>query len=199
MIKKIIASVALMSCAGIGIAQADDSNFVGASYGKTWSDVEHNNTAKQNLANYEIENVFNKDNNWGVRAGRYIGNTRFYINYDQTSGYSNGTKLRQQNIIGSADYIYPVAANTRLFAGASAGINRLSNGTSGYENDDSYGFTYGAQAGVIQSLDKNFEVEAGAKYFKNNNSVDYRNSEGKEGTAKLTANKEIYVAVNYKF
>lgn len=107
--------------------------------------------------------------------------------------------MRQQNLIGSADYLYPVAANTRVFAGVSAGVNRLSNGTSEYDNDDSYGFTYGAQAGVIQTLSSNWEVEAGAKYLRNNNSVDYRDADGKQGTAKLEANKEVYVAANYRF
>lgn len=196
--KKIIIS-GLLLASSIGVAHADDANFVGASYGKTWSDVTHNSTARENLDNYEIDNAFSKDNTWGVRAGRYIGDTRIYINYDQTSGSSNGTKLRQQNLIGSADYLYPVAANTRVFAGVSAGVNRLSNGTSGYENDDSYGFTYGAQAGVIQTLSSNWEVEAGAKYLRNNNSVDYKDADGKEGTAKLEANKEVYVAANYRF
>lgn len=196
---KKIAITSLLLLSTIGVAHADGTDFVGATYGKTWSDVEHNRTARENLDNYEIDNAFSKDNTWGVRAGRDLGDRRFYATYEQTSGESNGTKLRQQNIIGSADYIYPVAPNTRLFAGVSAGVNRLSNGTSGYENDDSYGFTYGAQAGVLQTLSKNWEVEAGAKYMRNNNSVDYRDADGKEGTAKLTANKQVYVAMNYHF
>lgn len=195
--RKLVISCALL-VSSIGIAHAD-TTFVGASYGKNWSNLEHNSTARDNLDDYKINNTFAKENTWGVRAGRDMVDRRFYATFDQTDGQSNGTKLKQQNLLGSADYLYPVAENTRVFAGLSAGVNRLVNETAGYSNDHSYGFTYGAQAGVLQTLSKNWELEGGAKYLKNNNSVDYRDADGKQGTAKLTANKQVYIAMNYHF
>jgi hypothetical protein len=200
--KKIILATAITSICSIGfIGTANaDSTFVGATAGKTWSRVTDNNAAKDNLDHSDFKNAFNQDNTWGARVGRDLGDRRFYVKYDYTSGAAHHNKLVQQNLVGSADYLYLVNdSGTRLFAGVSAGVNKLENNTAGYGGDSSYGFTYGAQVGVLQSIGSNFEVEGGFKYMLNNNNVDFRENGVKVGTADLKNNKQLYLGLNYHF
>ncbi len=200
--KKIILATAIMSVSSIGLVStaSADSTFVGGTAGKTWSRVTSNDAAKQNLEYSDFNNIFNQDNTWGVRAGKDLGDRRYYASYDYTSGGAHQNTLVQHNLVGSADYIYPLNDNgTRLFAGLSAGVNRLDNTSSGFSNDRSYGFTYGGQAGVLQSIGSNFEVEGGLKYMLNNNNVDFRQSGEKVGTADLKNNKQVYLGLNYHF
>lgn len=200
--KLVLAStiMAISSIGSIGIANAKDSTFVGGTVGETWSRVTSSQAAKDNLDYADFNNVFNQDATWGIRAGKDLGDKRFYATYDYTSGAAHHNKLTQENLIGSADYIYPVNdLGTRLFAGVSAGINSLNNTTSGYTSNRSYGFTYGGQVGVLQTVVENFEVEGGLKYMLNNNNVDFREDGDKVGTATLKNNKTMYLGLNYHF
>lgn len=200
--KKIIFATAILSMSSIGFIGAAnaDSTFVGATAGKTWSRVTSSDAAKQNLEYSDFNNAFNQDNTWGAKVGRDMGDKRVYLNYDYTSGAAHHNKLVQQNLVGSADYLYLLNDHgTRLFAGVSVGVNKLENTTAGLGGDSSYGFTYGGQAGVLQSIGENFEVEGGLKYMLNNNNVDFRDNGEKIGTADLKNNKQIYLGLNYHF
>lgn len=195
---------AISSIGSIGIASAKDisteSTFVGGTVGQTWSRVTSSQAAKDNLDYADFDNVFNREATWGVRAGKDFGDRRFYATYDYTSGAAHHNKLTQENLIGSADYIYPVNdLGTRVFAGVSAGVNSLNNTTAGYTSNRSYGFTYGGQVGVLQTVADNFEVEGGLKYMLNNNNVDFREDGDKVGTATLKNNKTMYIGLNYHF
>lgn len=194
---------AISSIGTIGIASAKDSTestFVGGTVGQTWSRVTSSQAAKDNLDYADFDNVFNREATWGVRAGKDFGDRRFYATYDYTSGAAHHNKLTQENLIGSADYIYPVNdLGTRVFAGVSAGVNSLNNTTAGYTSNRSYGFTYGGQVGVLQTVADNFEVEGGLKYMLNNNNVDFREDGDKVGTATLKNNKTMYIGLNYHF
>jgi hypothetical protein len=191
---------AISSIGSISVANAAETTFVGGTVGKTWSRVTSSQAAKDNLEYADFNNVFNQDDTWGVRAGKDFGDRRYYATYDYTSGAAHHNKLVQENLIGSADYIIPLNDyGTRAFAGVSAGVNSLKNNTSGYTSNRSYGFTYGAQAGLLQTFAENFEVEGGVKYMLNNNNVDFREDGDKVGTATLKNNKELYVGLNYHF
>lgn len=195
--KKTIIALALVG-SSIGVAQAD--TFVGGSYGLNWSGLERNGAAHENLSDQEFNNVFNRENTWGLRIGKRYETYRVYGVYDYSTGNSKGNKLNQQNLIGSVDYLYPINdKGTTLFGGGSAGVNRLSNRTANYANDDSYAFAYGFQAGVLQEIDKNFELEGGYRYLRTENSIDYRENGVKQGTADLKYTQQAYVAVNYHF
>lgn len=194
---------AISSIGSIGMASAKESTestFVGVTVGQTWSRVTSSQAAKDNLDYADFDNVFNREATWGVRAGKDFGDRRFYATYDYTSGAAHHNKLTQENLIGSADYIYPVNdLGTRVFAGVSAGVNSLQNTTSGYTSNRSYGLTYGGQVGVLQTVADNFEVEGGLKYMLNNNNVDFREDGDKVGTATLKNNKTMYLGLNYHF
>lgn len=193
------AIMSISSIGYIGLANAD-STFVGASAGKTWSRVTSSQTAKDNFEYSDFNNIFNKDNTWGVRAGKDLGDRRFYGSYDYTSGAAHHNKLIQENLVGSADYLYLLNDyGTRAFAGVSAGINKLETNTGGLSTDRSYGLTYGGQVGLLQNVGENFEVEGGLKYMLNNNKVDFKDDSEKVGSATLKNNKQVYVALNYHF
>lgn len=201
--KKLVLAATIMavsSMGSIGVANASESTFVGGTVGQTWSRVTSSQAAKDNLDYADFDNVFNQDTTWGIRAGKDLGDKRFYATYDYTSGAAHHNKLTQENLIGSADYIYPVNdLGTRVFAGVSAGVNSLNNTTAGYTSNRSYGFTYGGQVGVLQTVADNFEVEGGLKYMLNNNNVDFREDGDKVGTATLKNNKTMYLGLNYHF
>jgi hypothetical protein len=201
--KKLVLAATIMtisSMGSIGVASATESTFVGGTVGQTWSRVTSSQAAKDNLDYADFNNVFNQDTTWGIRAGKDLGDKRFYATYDYTSGAAHHNKLTQENLIGSADYIYPVNdMGTRVFAGLSAGVNSLNNTTAGYTSNRSYGFTYGGQVGVLQTVAENFEVEGGLKYMLNNNNVDFRGDGDKVGTATLKNNKTMYLGLNYHF
>lgn len=201
--KKLVLAATIMtisSMGSIGVASATESTFVGGTVGQTWSRVTSSQAAKDNLDYADFNNVFNQDTTWGIRAGKDLGDKRFYATYDYTSGAAHHNKLTQENLIGSADYIYPVNdMGTRVFAGLSAGVNSLNNTTAGYTSNRSYGFTYGGQVGVLQTVAENFEVEGGLKYMLNNNNVDFREDGDKVGTATLKNNKTMYLGLNYHF
>jgi hypothetical protein len=201
--KKLVLAATIMtisSMGSIGVASATESTFVGGTVGQTWSRVTSSQAAKDNLDYADFNNVFNQDTTWGIRAGKDLGDKRFYATYDYTSGAAHHNKLTQENLIGSADYIYPVNdMGTRVFAGLSAGVNSLNNTTAGYTSNRSYGFTYGGQVGVLQTVAENFEVEGGLKYMINNNNVDFREDGDKVGTATLKNNKTMYLGLNYHF
>ncbi|MDE1167170.1 MAG: hypothetical protein PW845_17775 [Pseudomonas sp.] len=182
------------------LAQANDTNFIGLTYGQTSDKISKTGALNRNLERPNADGVIGKDSTWGLRAGRQGQEARYYATYDNVSGSHNGIKLRQENLLGSYDRLFPVASATQLFAGASAGLTKLSQESSGYSRDTNVGYAIGAQAGVLQQVSSNVSLELGYRYLRTNASTEMAPHGGvKQGSMNLTSSAQTYLSANYAF
>lgn len=182
-------------------AQAAD-NFAGLTWGKSTVNMDRSSSLKQNMpGTNRFDDTIKNSGTWGIRAGQMTDEARYYATYENVSDdYGSSLKLRQQNLIGSYDMFLPVGDTTRLFGGASAGLTKLENESSGYSRDSDIGYLVGLQAGVLQDVGNNTSIEAGYRYLRSN--ADTEVSErgvGKVGSIDLHSTKQAYLGVNYKF
>jgi hypothetical protein len=182
-------------------AQAAD-NFAGLTWGKSTVNIDRSSTLKQNMdGKNRFDDVINNSGTWGVRAGQMADDNRYYLTYENVSDdYGNGLKLRQQNLIGSYDMLVPLGDTTHLFGGASAGLTKLENESSGYSRDTDLGYLIGVQAGILQKLGNNASVEAGYRYLRSNAGTEVaERGVGKVGSIDVHSSKQAYLGVNYHF
>ncbi|HAB63364.1 MAG TPA: hypothetical protein DCE49_03990 [Pseudomonas sp.] len=182
-------------------AQAAD-NFAGLTWGKSTVNIDRSSTLKQNMPGANrFDDTIKNSGTWGIRAGRMTDEARYYATYENVSDdYGSSLKLRQQNLFGSYDMFLPVSDTTRLFGGASAGLTKLENESSGYRRDSDIGYLVGLQAGVLQDVGKNTSIEAGYRYLRSNAGTEVaERGVGKVGSIDLHSSKQAYLGVNYKF
>ncbi len=182
-------------------AQAAD-NFAGLTWGKSTVNIDRSSTLKQNMPGANrFDDTIKNSGTWGIRAGQMTDEARYYATYENVSDdYGSSLKLRQQNLIGSYDMFLPVGDTTRLFGGASAGLTKLENESSGYRRDSDIGYLVGLQAGVLQDVGKNTSIEAGYRYLRSNAGTEVaERGVGKVGSIDLHSSKQAYLGVNYKF
>lgn len=181
------------------LAQAADSNFIGLSYGKTSDNISKSSALNTNLGRPDADAVIAREGTWGIRAGQQNDVGRYYATYDYTSGSKDGIKLRQQNLLGSYDMFLPVAQQTKLFGGVSAGITRLTQKSAGYSRDSDTGYAVGFQGGVLQQVAQNTQVELGYRYLRSNASTEMSSNGNKQGSLSLDSAGQLYVSANYAF
>ena len=182
-------------------AQAAD-NFAGLTWGKSTVNIDRSSTLKQNMPGANrFDDTIKNSGTWGIRAGQMTDEARYYATYENVSDdYGSSLKLRQQNLLGSYDMFLPVGDTTRLFGGASAGLTKLENESSGYRRDSDIGYLVGLQAGVLQDVGKNTSIEAGYRYLRSNAGTEVaERGVGKVGSIDLHSSKQAYLGVNYKF
>jgi opacity protein-like surface antigen len=180
-------------------AQAND-NFASLTLGQTSDKVKKSNSLNNNLNDPNADGVIGKDTTWGVRAGQQSADGRYYATYDYVSGSHNGIKLRQENLLGSYDLFLPVGDTTKLFGGASGGLTKLTQESSGFSRDSNIGYAFGGQLGVLQQVSNNASVELGYRYLRSNASVEMSTRGGsKQGSMDLTSSAQTYLAANYAF
>ncbi|MGE6528479.1 outer membrane protein [Pseudomonas sp. NPDC077382] len=182
-------------------AQAAD-NFAGLTWGKSTVNIDRSSTLKQNMPGANrFDDTIKNSGTWGLRAGQMTDEARYYATYENVSDdYGSSLKLRQQNLIGSYDLFLPVGDTTRLFGGASAGLTKLENESSGYRRDSDIGYLVGLQAGVLQEVGNNTSIEAGYRYLRSNAGTEVaERGVGKVGSIDLHSSKQAYLGVNYKF
>ena len=182
-------------------AQAAD-NFAGLTWGKSTVNIDRSSTLKQNMPGANrFDDTIKNSGTWGIRAGQTTDEARYYATYENVSDdYGSSLKLRQQNLFGSYDMFLPVGDTTRLFGGASAGLTKLENESSGYRRDSDIGYLVGLQAGVLQDVGKNTSIEAGYRYLRSNAGTEVaERGVGKVGSIDLHSSKQAYLGVNYKF
>jgi len=182
-------------------AQAAD-NFAGLTWGKSTVNIDRSSTLKQNMPGANrFDDTIKNSGTWGIRAGQMTDEARYYATYENVSDdYGSSLKLRQQNLFGSYDMFLPVGDTTRLFGGASAGVTKLENESSGYRRDSDIGYLVGLQAGVLQDVGKNTSIEAGYRYLRSNAGTEVaERGVGKVGSIDLHSSKQAYLGVNYKF
>ena len=182
-------------------AQAAD-NFAGLTWGKSTVNIDRSSTLKQNMPGANrFDDTIKNSGTWGIRAGQMTDEARYYATYENVSDdYGSSLKLRQQNLIGSYDLFLPVGDTTRLFGGASAGLTKLENESSGYRRDSDIGYLVGLQAGVLQDVGHNTSIEAGYRYLRSNAGTEVaERGVGKVGSIDLHSTKQADLGVNYKF
>ncbi|AZZ43768.1 hypothetical protein C1896_01825 [Pseudomonadaceae bacterium SI-3] len=182
-------------------AQAAD-NFAGLTWGKSTVNIDRSSPLKQNMPGANrFDDTVKNSGTWGIRAGQMTDEARYYATYENVSDdYGSSLKLRQQNLFGSYDMFLPVGDTTRLFGGASAGLTKLENESSGYRRDSDIGYLVGLQAGVLQDVGKNTSIEAGYRYLRSNAGTEVaERGVGKVGSIDLHSSKQAYLGVNYKF
>lgn len=182
------------------LAQAADGNFASLTYGQTSDKVKKSGLLSSNLDHTNTDGIISKDGTYGVRLGQYNDQGRYYLTYDNVSNDHSGLKLRQENLLGSYDLFYPVGSSTKLFGGASAGITKLSQESSGYSRDTDIGYAVGLQAGVLQQVTDNTSVELGYRYLRTNAATELAEHGGdKLGTLRLSSSAQTYLSANYAF
>lgn len=182
-------------------AQAAE-NFAGLTWGKSTVNMDRSSSLKQNMpGTNRFDDTIKNSGTWGIRAGQMTDEARYYATYENVSDdYGSSLKLRQQNLIGSYDMFLPVGDTTRLFGGASAGLTKLENESSGYSRDSDIGYLVGLQAGVLQDVGNNASIEAGYRYLRSNAGTEVsERGVGKVGSIDLHSTKQAYLGVNYKF
>lgn len=182
-------------------AQAAD-NFAGLTWGKSTVNMDRSSSLKQNMpGTNRFDDTIKNSGTWGIRAGQMTDEARYYATYENVSDdYGSSLKLRQQNLIGSYDMFLPIGETTRLFGGASAGLTKLENESSGYSRDSDIGYLVGLQAGVLQDVGNNTSIEAGYRYLRSNAGTEVsERGVGKVGSIDLHSTKQAYLGVNYKF
>jgi opacity protein-like surface antigen len=180
-------------------AQADDT-FASLTFGQTSDKVKKSSALNNNLTRPNADGVIGKDSTWGVRLGQQNTQGRYYATYDNVSGSHNGIKLRQENLLGSYDLFVPMGDTTKLFGGATGGLTKLTQESSGFSRDTNIGYAIGAQAGVLQQVSKNASVELGYRYLQSNASTEVSKHGGsKQGSLGLTSSAQTYLAANYAF
>ena len=182
-------------------AQAAE-NFAGLTWGKSTVNMDRSSSLKLNMpGTNRFDDTIKNSGTWGIRAGQMTDEARYYATYENVSDdYGSSLKLRQQNLIGSYDMFLPVGDTTRLFGGASAGLTKLENESSGYSRDSDIGYLVGLQAGVLQDVGNNASIEAGYRYLRSNAGTEVsERGVGKVGSIDLHSTKQAYLGVNYKF
>lgn len=182
-------------------AQAAD-NFAGLTWGKSTVNIDRSSTLKQTMpGKNRFDDTIKNSGTWGVRAGQMTDEARYYATYENVSDdYGSSLKLRQQNLIGSYDMFLPIGDTTRLFGGASAGLTKLENESSGYSRDSDIGYLVGLQAGVLQQVGSNTSLEAGYRYLRSNAGTEVsERGVGKIGSIDVHSSKQAYLGVNYHF
>lgn len=181
-------------------AQAADTTFAGVTYGQTSDKIKKSGLLSSNTDHLNTDGIIHKDGTYGIRVGQMNDQGRYYLTYDNVSNDHSGLKMRQENLLGSYDVFYPLGNTTKLFGGASAGLTKVSQESSGYSRDTDTGYAVGLQAGVLQQVSDQASVELGYRYLRSNASTELAEHGGpKVGTLRLDSSAQTYLALNYAF
>lgn len=192
--------VAMAVCAASLTAHAADDTFASLTYGQTSDKVRKSGLLQRNTGHLNTDGIIGKDGTWGVRLGKINDDARYYMTYDNVSGDHSGIKLRQENLLGSYDRFLPVGDTTKLFGGASLGLTKLTQESTGYSRDTDLGYAVGLQAGVLQQVTDNASLELGYRYLRSNASTELaEHGAPKAGALRLTSSAQTYLSANYTF
>ncbi len=201
-IRKLVPAVAACALASGG-AVAQETQFIGATLGKSSADFSESSRAKSEMSDVRFNRIIDNSTSWGVRVGNDQTTARYYLSYGQVSdNYRSAAKIRSQTLAASYDLMLPVAQGTRLFAGATAGATRLAQITRGFSNDRDWGVHAGLQAGILQALADNLELEGGyryARHYRSGVSFKDRDADTRTGGARLKSTDELYLGLNWRF
>ncbi|MCJ8169532.1 hypothetical protein [Atopomonas sediminilitoris] len=189
------------SLAFTSLASVANDTFVGLTWGQTDNNIQKSSALNKNLDNPNLDKVIDGTGTWGVRVGQQNNQRRYYATYENISDSDNGAKLRQQNLLGSYDVLVPLGQNaTYLYGGATLGLIKLEQESSGASRDSDIGYAAGLQAGILQKVDQHFSMEAGYRYLRSNASTEISAHGGsKLGSLDLHSSSQAFIGVNYQF
>jgi len=181
-------------------ALAQDS-FVGLTWGETSNNVDRSSALKGSPETRRLDDTINNSGTWGVRGGMQDDTGRMYVTYEYVSDtYSNRYKMRQQNLLGSYDLFLPVADNTNLFGGVTAGLVKLEQDSPGFHRDSDLGVAGGLQAGILHRLSPNASLEAGYRYLRTTADANLNaRDRSVGGSFDLKSSDQAYLGLNYHF
>jgi opacity protein-like surface antigen len=200
--KNITGKLALATALSVAALSANAAdNFIGLTWGQTDNNVQKSSALNQNLDNPKLDKVINGSGTWGIRAGQINDSGRYYMTYENVSDKDQGYKHRQQNLLGSYDAFVPLGDNgTKLYGGATLGLVKLEQESSGFKRDSDIGYAAGLQAGILQELNQNTSIEAGYRYLRTNASTEMApHGGGKVGSLDLHSSSQVFVGASYKF
>ncbi|MCK9564124.1 MAG: porin family protein [Bacteroidales bacterium] len=200
--RKIVPVIAACLLAS-GTVAAQETQFIGATFGKASANLDESGRAKVWMPGVNFDRILDDSSSWGLRVGNDQTVARYYLSYDYVSdSYRSAAKVRQQTLSASYDLMLPVAQDTRLFAGATAGVTYLGQDTRGYRDDNDWGLHAGLQAGVLHGLSDNLELEGGyryARHFDSDVTFKPRGATSRVGDARLKSSDQLYVGLNWRF
>lgn len=174
--------------------------FVGLTWGETSNNMDRSGSLQRNPLSNSMDSTIKNDSTWGLRGGVQDDTGRMYVTYEYVSDTGRGYKLRQQNLLGSYDLFLPIADNTRLFGGVSAGLVKLTQDSPGYRRDSDIGVAGGLQAGILHQFDAPVSLEAGYRYMRTTADVSVNSNNGAvRGSADLKSSEQLYLGLNYHF
>lgn len=180
-------------------ALAQDS-FVGLTWGETSSNMDRSKSLKNDPQARTLDSTINNSGTWGVHGGVQDDTGRMYMTYEYTTDSAKGYKLRQQNLLGSYDLFYPIADNTRLFGGVTAGLVKLEQNSRGFHRDSDLGLAGGLQAGILHQFDAPVSLEAGYRYLRTTADANLIERDGSVGGSfDLKSSERLYLGLNYHF
>ena len=194
--KKLLLAITVM---GASTAAMANDTFASFTLGQTSDKIKKSRAMNDNF-NHPSAVAIDKSTTFGVRLGQQNSQGRYYATYDNVSGRSHdGLNLRQENLLGSYDVFYPMGGNTKLFGGATAGLAKLSQETTGYSRDTNIGYAIGGQMGILQQVSRNTSLELGYRYLRSNASTELSRGGSKKGSVDLTSSAQTHLAANYAF
>ena len=150
--KKIVLAAMLAT----GLMAAGNEDYFGISAGQ----VSSNFTIKANTGFVVVGDTNSKDTAYNFTLGHYYGdNGRISATYTYINKES-GIDTSDAITVGY-DFMLPLAEQLSIYAGPSVGSTRLKSDS----GTNLSGLHYGAQAGGIVKVAKNFEIEAGYRYL----------------------------------
>jgi len=192
--------IAITMLGASSLVQAADTTFAGLTYGQTSDKIKKSGLLSSNTDHLNTDGIISKDGTWGARIGQQNDQGRYYLTYDNVSNNHSGLKMRQENLLGSYDVFYPLGSSTKAFGGASLGVTKLSQESSGYSRDTDTGYAYGLQAGVLQQVSSNASVELGYRYLRSNATTELSEHDGdKLGALRLKSSAQTSLSANYLF
>lgn len=194
MIKKIISAAVLLGT--VNMAQA--GVFLGGTYGWTSSDID-NAKIDDRTANQDFSESLKSAETWGLRVGGDFDFMRVYVSYDRASADNHGNNV-QQTVLLSADYLYPIEKDLRLFAGLSGGGSSLENKGATYEGQTytAYSKAFGGQLGMLYDFE-GWQLEGGYKILKHSTYDKDGDSDRSDYFPTLNITDQFYMALNYRF
>ena len=184
------------------LATAAERPFVGGYIAESSSNYAHSTGASVHIPGADFDRTIDDSTGWGLRGGVDYDTARYYLTYDYVSDAGGRADIREQKLTASYDLKFPIASNTSLFGGASVGLEYVKQNTSGFRNDSDWGYLAGVQAGLLQQLNPDLELELGVRYAKHTQAdVNFRRSSdgAKLAKADLESNNQAYIGLNWKF
>ncbi len=177
-------------------------SFIGIGWGESSANYHASGRAHAMMPQANFDRVIDDTDTWSLRAGQELDYGRVYLGYSYARDSYHGIRLRQQALSVSYDHYLPLTSETRLFGGVTAGATYLSQISTGYTGDRDWGVHAGIQAGLLQDIGDQAQLELGYRYTRHShNDVDFKDNVSgmRTGSARLKSTDHVYLGLNYRF